>query len=85
MAVKMKKPRTAPPKDETKAQKFSRLATKRVGDALKKINAIGNLAGASYEKTPEQVERIKELLTGAVKATVARLEGQKANTQAIVI
>jgi hypothetical protein len=85
MAKKDRKPRATAPADESKSAKFSRLASQRVNRALKTIASIGNLAGSSYERTPEQVERIKELLGGAVKAAVARLEGQKANTQAIVI
>ena len=58
--------------NETKAQKFSRLASKRVTKALKAIKNVGNLAGSGYDKTPDQVKRINALLTETVAATVAR-------------
>ena len=68
----------AAPKDETKAQKFSRLASKRVSKALKAVGNIGNLSGAGYESTPEQRKKIVDALTEAVAATAKRLEGTKA-------
>jgi hypothetical protein len=44
---------------ETKAAKFSRLASARVRRAVKKaINLVGALASAQYEKTPAQVEKM---------------------------
>lgn len=69
-----KKIKTATPSDETKAQKFSRLATKRVNTALAKIKLIGNLAGAGYEYTPEQVGTITKALAETCKATLAKFD-----------
>lgn len=69
-----KKLKAATPKDETKAQKFSRLATKRVNTALAKIKLIGNLAGAGYEYTPEQVGTITRALAETCKATLAKFD-----------
>lgn len=42
--------------EETKQQKFVRIAEPRVTRACKAISLLGNLAGSSYEYTEEQVE-----------------------------
>jgi hypothetical protein len=44
--------------NETKGQKFVRLANKRVPALLKGIDNLGNLASSNYEYTPEQVEKM---------------------------
>jgi len=43
---------------ETKHDKFKRLASQRVTNAIKKIELIGHLASSGYESTPEEVEKI---------------------------
>lgn len=60
---------TAAPADETKSQKFSRLASQRVSKAVKAIKQIGNLSGAGYERTDEQVDAIGRHLMAAITAT----------------
>jgi len=47
---------------ENKHDKFKRLATQRVTNAIKKIELMGNLAGSGYESTPEEVEKIFKAL-----------------------
>jgi hypothetical protein len=61
---------------ETKAAKFSRLASARVTRAVKAISRVGALASAQYEKTPAQVDKIESYLNAAVRAAVARLRGE---------
>ncbi len=51
---------------ETKNEKFKRLATKRVQNAVSKVELIGNLASPSYEYSAEEVEKILEALQGSV-------------------
>jgi hypothetical protein len=86
---KTRKPRTPVDRsNETKAQKFSRLASKRVTKALKAIQNIGNLAGGGYERTPEQVKRIATLLNDATAGTLARfnaVQAAKKDEPALVI
>jgi hypothetical protein len=53
--------------NETPEEKFKRLATMRVNNALKKIQLIGNLSGSGYKYTPDQVARIIEGLKAAVQ------------------
>ena len=56
--------------DESKEEKFKRLAEKRVNAALDKIRLIGNLAGPQYTFTPEKIETI----IAALKSAVAEVE-----------
>jgi len=73
MATTPKKPRKeTAPKDETKADKFSRLASKRVTKAVKAISNIGNLSGGGYEYNAGQVETIRKYITDATAAAMER-------------
>lgn len=62
---------------ESKADKFKRLASKRVVNAISKIELITNLAGSGYEYTPEQVEKILTALQGSVDKVKAAFSRQK--------
>ena len=42
--------------NETKEQRFVRIAEPRVSRACKAVSRLGNLAGSGYEYTEEQVE-----------------------------
>ena len=55
-----------PGKEESKSDKFKRLAEPRVDNTLKKIKILGNLAGSGYEYNPEQVEKILTSLKAAI-------------------
>ena len=57
---------------ETKEQKFSRLATKRTQAALGKIKLIGNLASSSYGYTNEQAGTI----IGSLRQAIDQLENR---------
>jgi hypothetical protein len=64
------------PDGETKAQRFVRLATKRVGKVLKMLAVCENLANKStYEFTGEQAQKIVNALTTAVDKVVQRFSG----------
>jgi len=43
---------------ESKHDKFKRLATQRVANAIKKIEIIGNLSSSGYEYGADEVEKI---------------------------
>lgn len=74
----------APP--ETKAAKFSRLATARINTAVKKISLIANLSGPGYEYTPDQIDKLREVLQKTVDNTMARfVKMDKAASETIVI
>lgn len=57
---------------ESKSDRFKRLAEPRVGNAIKKIGIVGNLASSNYEFSAEQVEKI----LGSLKAAVGEVEGK---------
>jgi hypothetical protein len=58
--------------NESKAAKFSRLATARFNDVLRKIGNIGKLATSQYEYTDEQVRKMDKLLTESWAETVGK-------------
>jgi len=57
--------------NETKADKFKRVACMRTTKTLRSIRLIGNLATANYSYTPEQVQKIETALYTAVEETMA--------------
>ena len=62
---------------ESKSDKFKRLASKRVVNAIQKIELITNLAAPSYEYTPEEVTKILGALQGSVDKVQAAFSKQK--------
>ena len=62
---------------ESKHDKFKRLATARVTNALKKIELIGNLSSSGYEYSPEEVEKIFISLQQTLDSTKARFSRSK--------
>lgn len=66
-------PRTAtpPPADETKADKFKRLAQPRVSGIVAAIRRLPALAASSYESTPEQ----RDAMFGAIQAELNKARG----------
>ncbi len=62
--------------NETDAAKFVRLAEQRMGNALKYIGLVGNLAGPGYDKTDVQVEQILTALQDAVDKVKDRFGGK---------
>lgn len=65
------------PADETKEQKFVRLATARVNKVRKSLDQIGLLGGASYSSTEDQRKKIVEALSECLEFNVNRLDKVK--------
>ena len=60
-----------------KRDKFVKLATQRVNNALKQIALIGNLANkGTYDYSKEDINRIFKALDEALEATHARFEAK---------
>lgn len=55
---------TPPPADESKADKFKRLAQPRVSSIVAGIRRLPTLANSAYESTPEQ----RDAMFGAIQA-----------------
>jgi len=62
---------------ESKHDKFKRLATLRVMNALKKIEIIGNLSSSGYEYTQEEVDKIFTSLQQTLDSTKSRFAKSK--------
>ena len=59
---------------ETKKEKFTRLAVRRVNKIAKQMEGIGNLGNSyQYESTQEERDRIEEYLTGKLEIQLKRL------------
>ena len=56
--------------EESKADKFKRLAQSRVNNAIAKIGLVGNLSSSNYEYDVQQVEKI----LGGLKLAVDEVE-----------
>lgn len=56
---------------EDRHTRFKRLATKRVTNAIKRIELIGNLSGYSYEYTEEEIDKIFTALQETLDNTKA--------------
>lgn len=77
MAKKKGSKGTSVPANESKADKFKRLAQPRVTKALKALNQVQRLAGNGYESNSEQQKQIVEALTGKVGAIREAFAGKK--------
>ena len=62
---------------ESKHDKFKRLATQRVTNAIKKIELIGNLSSSGYEYAPEEIEKIFTSLQQTLDNTKGRFSKTK--------
>ena len=62
---------------ESKHDKFKRLATQRVTNAIKKIELIGNLSSSGYEYAAEEVEKIFASLQRTLDNTKGRFSKSK--------
>ena len=65
-------------KEESKRDRFHRLASMHVEKALKAIELIGNLSGPQYECSPDDVERITKALSASVSGVDEKLRCGKA-------
>ena len=54
------------PENETKNEKFLRIATSRVNAIIDKLDILSNCAGSNYEYTEEQVETMFQAIRDAV-------------------
>lgn len=81
MAKKRDRRRQEIPKDESKADRFIRVVTPRVGKAIKAIRQIGFCAGGTYEYKPEQAEQIVSALRKELQDLDTKFT-TKADTQA---
>ena len=63
--------------NESKSDKFKRIATKRVQNALKAIELIGKLSSSAYSYTEEDIEKIFSSLQVSLDNTKAKFSPRK--------
>lgn len=71
---RVRKDRTRVPQGETPADKFLRLAERRINRALTSIRLLGNLASANYTYKQEDVRMLRQELNQAVEATFSKFD-----------
>lgn len=76
-AAKKTPGRKAAPENETKSERFVRLAHPRVVKAIKAILTIGNLGSPAYERTQEQVDTITKRLREEIDALEVALDPKR--------
>ena len=54
------------PENETKNEKFLRIATPRVNAIIDKLDILSNCSGSNYEYTEDQVETMFQAIRDAV-------------------
>ena len=62
------------PENETKAEKFIRIATPRVNSVIDKLDILSNCAGSAYEYNEEQIESMFDAIRNAVDACYAQFQ-----------
>jgi hypothetical protein len=65
---------TSTKQEETPRERFLRIAPQRTQSSIKRINLLGNLAGGSYQWTPDEAKQIIEALFDAVHDVKRKFE-----------
>lgn len=73
----MARTRAAIPENESKADKFRRVANGRLSTILSQLDGIAKLATANYECTAEQADKIASVVGDKLNSVVAKLKGPK--------
>lgn len=63
--------------DETKRERFERIALARMNRALNSVRLIGNLASYNYDWNEADIERMRQSLNEVVDATFNRFQRHK--------
>jgi len=66
--------RHKPPENESKRDRFLRIATPRMQRALTAIRLLGNLSSPTYGWEKQDVEMIRSTLTQALNETMTRFD-----------
>lgn len=67
-------------KNETRLQRFKRIASKRTDSILHYLNLLGNCSNkSSYDYTDEEVKKIFKAIDEQLRITKARFKGHKSS------
>ena len=82
----IKRKRQPAPKDESKADRFKRLAMQRVPAAVKRLAQVANLfRGGAYESTPEQRQKCMDAIKAAYDEVVLANSGVKSGSNGFTL
>jgi len=62
---------------ETPAEKFSRIASKRLQNVLDAMRVLRNCSGPGYEYTPEQVDKMEKYIQDEFDKLKAAFRGEE--------
>ena len=66
--------------EETREQRFKRVATRRTNEILKRIQVLGNCSNkSSYSYTDEDIKKIFSAIEGELRSTKAMFGNKKKN------
>lgn len=68
------KTNTIIPENETKNEKFLRIATPRVNAIIDKLDILANCSGSAYDYSEEQVEAMFQAIRDAVDSCYAQYQ-----------
>jgi DNA-directed RNA polymerase subunit RPC12/RpoP len=74
-------PDGTPNRKDCKECAFKRLATYRVNKILKDFELLENLSSSQYQKTDEQISKIKRVITEKMQKALSAIEGTKTVTK----
>jgi len=67
--------------NESKHDRFKRIATKRVQRIMQRIESIGKLSGSGYQYTDEEVEKIFSAIQEALDNTKALFSAKRTESK----
>jgi len=69
--------RKPPPENESKHDRFKRIGTKRVNNAIRQIQLLGNLCGANYECDANDLALMRGVIIRELDMALARFTPRK--------
>ena len=72
------------PENETKEERFIRIATPRVNGVIQKLEILSNCSGATYGYTEEQVDAIELAVASARKQFQPKTAKEKKSIQLLI-
>lgn len=72
--------RKPPPPNETRHDRFVRIGTKRVQNAIRQIQLLGNLCSPNYECDAHDLALMRDTIIGELDMAIARFSPRKRAT-----
>lgn len=79
--TKARKGRKPVPENETKHDRFIRLATKRMNNAIRQIQLLGNLCSPNYECDANDLALMRDAISRELDSAIARFSPRRRQEQ----